>query len=199
MTDCINAEMRDMLPDLVSGSLGASETQILERHLDQCADCSAELELLRHVYALRPVAPKIDTARIVSMLPEPQVAKPVKRTLQLSSWRMAAGIAAIAVGGLSLYMGGNGLEGVSSLPLSDSLDDSASIASGVSGANANSNMQTIVGRPSATVAVSFGSLSDMTDDEVDEVISRLNEWDGATSTDPVTAMPIVTTRGGTSR
>ena len=52
MSECTNGEMRDLLPELVSGRLGAEMQLAVEAHVAECEECAEELALLR---ALRPV------------------------------------------------------------------------------------------------------------------------------------------------
>ncbi|MCC6432265.1 MAG: hypothetical protein IT354_15255, partial [Gemmatimonadaceae bacterium] len=40
-------------------------------------------------------------------------------------------------------------------------------------------------------AVSFGNLGDYTDEELQRVLDRLEQWDGSTSTEAVTTTPIL--------
>ena len=69
MTDCMNIEIRDALPDLVHGRLGKVDTATLTGHVESCDACAAEVALLREVRASAPIAPRIDVARIVAALP----------------------------------------------------------------------------------------------------------------------------------
>src|SRR5688572_13973165 len=69
MNDCLSAEMRDALPDVVHGRLEAAKLAEVEAHVASCDACAAELELLRAVVASMPVAPAIDVQRIVAALP----------------------------------------------------------------------------------------------------------------------------------
>ena len=47
MSDCPNAEIRDLLPDLLHDRLDAPTRARVLAHVDGCADCRSELELLR--------------------------------------------------------------------------------------------------------------------------------------------------------
>ncbi len=68
MRDCANVTMREQLPDLLHDRLSASAREDLERHVATCANCAAELDLLREVRAAA-VAPPVDVGRIVAALP----------------------------------------------------------------------------------------------------------------------------------
>lgn len=70
MTDCSNAEMRDLLPDFVRGTLGTEALRRVEGHVAGCGPCTEEAALLRLLgHALAP-APAVDVAAIVARLPK---------------------------------------------------------------------------------------------------------------------------------
>jgi anti-sigma factor RsiW len=104
MTDCPNAEMRDRLPDLLHERLDASIRAAVMAHVESCAECHAELALLREArVALSSGARPVDTAAIaravVARVPVPSVSAARRRTR--IDWRIAAAVAFIAVGGAS--------------------------------------------------------------------------------------------------
>jgi len=106
MFDCANVEMRELLPELVAGTLDAATRARVEEHVASCAECASELETLRAVRAAYATAPSIDVSRIVAALPKPVAAPhapaqrtPVKRWLD---WRIAAALTMITVGSLSI-------------------------------------------------------------------------------------------------
>lgn len=124
MNECLSAEMRDALPDVVHGRLDAGKLAEVEAHLASCDACAAELELLRAVVASMPVAPAMDVQRIVAALPvaakqglllhrgNPEPASesrpPVGRSPSIWSspvLRVAAAVVVVAAGGLSLVVG----------------------------------------------------------------------------------------------
>lgn len=122
MTECDNAEMRDLLPDLVNDALSSDERERVREHVASCGACSDEEILLRSMRAARPVAPRVDVARIVRALPrgvgmpvsastthaaEPlltvsrsdAIDPPRKRMVFSGVLRMAATVAVAAIGG----------------------------------------------------------------------------------------------------
>jgi hypothetical protein len=68
MNDCNEIEIREALPEMVHGGLDAVVRGRVQLHLDQCADCTAELAIIRAVLSTS-VAPRVDVARIVSAVP----------------------------------------------------------------------------------------------------------------------------------
>jgi predicted anti-sigma-YlaC factor YlaD len=99
MVDCANVTMRELLPDLLHGSLGGIDAAAVEAHVASCARCRAELEVLRSARAhlLAVPVPAIDRSAIARALPRPRV-----RTAAPMRWRWAAVITMVALGGASV-------------------------------------------------------------------------------------------------
>jgi hypothetical protein len=97
MNDCPNADVRDLLPDLVHQRLDAETRARVEAHVASCADCAAELELLRLLRGtLR--TPRVDVASIVAAVPAYRA--PGRRSWV--GWRAAAVITVIVAGASSV-------------------------------------------------------------------------------------------------
>jgi anti-sigma factor RsiW len=107
MTDCPNGEIRDLLPDLLHGRLGADDRARVEQHVATCETCSEELALLRDLRATIRRAPAVDVAAIAAAIP---AYRAPARTRTWGSWRAAAAVAAIAVGGTSIALLGRDLQ-----------------------------------------------------------------------------------------
>jgi hypothetical protein len=109
MFDCANVEMRELLPELVAGTLDATTRARVEEHVAACPECASELETLRLVRAAFARAPKIDASHVVASLPRPRavVAAPQRnaKVIRWLDWRIAAALTTITVGGLSLVVG----------------------------------------------------------------------------------------------
>lgn len=93
MNDCINADIRDQLPELLHGRLDASARQRVEAHLAGCADCAAELHLLRGMHRMMHAAPSLNVGALAQSIPAYRVAAPSWRR-----WAMAAGVVVVAGG-----------------------------------------------------------------------------------------------------
>jgi hypothetical protein len=108
VNDCRNAEFRDQLPDLLHDRLNAGARAAVLAHVDGCAECRDELELLRRVRQVVVMStPRIDTARIVRLLPKPgaTVVVPLRPSRsRWTDWRVAATITVIAIGGTSVAL-----------------------------------------------------------------------------------------------
>src|SRR5918992_5118091 len=104
MTDCRNGEIRDQLPDFVHEQLPAATRAAVAAHVATCAECAAEVALLRELRGAMRAGPSVDVARIVAALPRPSrtgdrgtlVPRRYGRWLD---WRVAAAIVALGVGG----------------------------------------------------------------------------------------------------
>jgi anti-sigma factor RsiW len=185
MTDCSNIDIREQLPDFVSGMLSRVDVERVEHHLSSCTDCSEELAILREVYALRPAAVAVDVSAIVAALPSPRRA----RRSGWHQWRIAAALATVAIGGLSWQIARSGVAGIGE----GQVPDSITIVMNDTGAASGS---TLAG---GEVAVSFGDLGNYSDAEVEQILDRLGKWDGATSPEPVTSLPLLPSTEGISR
>ena len=100
MNDCPNADVRDLLPDLAHGRLEADARLMVERHVAGCVDCAAELVLLRDLRATLRRTPVLDLAAISAAVPAYHV--PARRSWV--GWKAAAAITMIVAGGSSLLV-----------------------------------------------------------------------------------------------
>lgn len=109
MTDCRRGDVRDFLPDLLHERLDAATRAEVTRHVASCAECAAELELLRSMRSALTPAPRVDVRQIaaavaasrgataepgVRALGGPRLA-PVRRRVV---WRIAAAFVVAALG-----------------------------------------------------------------------------------------------------
>src|SRR5262249_51709525 len=108
MSDCPNAEVRDLLPDLLHDRLDAATRARVVAHVDGCADCRSELELLRSLRSsLERDTPRVDLDRIVAALPAPAAVQPRQHRAGWrvwSDWRVAAAVTFIVAGGTSMVV-----------------------------------------------------------------------------------------------
>jgi len=107
MNDCVNADIRDRLPDLLHGQLDLKSRAEVSAHVDGCVDCRDELELLRSVQkTLMAQAPRVDITYVLGALPKPPAkVVPIRSARrQWADWRVAAAITILAAGGSSLAL-----------------------------------------------------------------------------------------------
>jgi anti-sigma factor RsiW len=107
MTDCPNGDIRDLLPDLLHGRLGATERAAVEVHLRDCEECRDELELLRGMRSALRRAPAVNVSRIVAEIPPYHAPAGVRAARTWGGWRIAAAITLLAAGGTSVLVARN--------------------------------------------------------------------------------------------
>ena len=214
MRDCPDAEIRDLLPDYAGGSLTGEALSRVEAHVAGCADCAAEVDLLRAVRRAGPAAPAVDVARIVAALPAPTRARPRGR---VAMWRVAAAVAVLAAGGVALRVvrdGGPPMPAhpdsaiVSVAPLAGTpAADSPAAFSPAAPAPAGPRVAVAVPRrdsaarpaapaPSAGGDLSMtGGLSDLSDADVEALLGELRSLDAVPAIDPEPASAPFRRRG----
>ena len=106
---------RNRLSEYLDGDLEPEEARGLERHLNECATCRRELELVRRVVERLDAAPDREppedlwptlAQRIATTDVAPEPSPPVRRWLR-STPRMAAALAGVAVlGSAWMWLGG---------------------------------------------------------------------------------------------
>ncbi len=110
MTECTRDDMRDRLPDLLNERLDAATRAEVARHVASCAECAAELELLRSMRSALAPAPRVDVRRIAAAVAASRgagareadviplgVRQPSRFDRRLA-WRIAAGLVVAALG-----------------------------------------------------------------------------------------------------
>ena len=107
MNSCMEIETREMLPDLLHGTLDASARARVEKHVAGCEECREELEVLRTVRAAAIFAPTIDVNRVVGHIAPyttiaPEVEGPARS--RVVSWLVAASFLVVIAGGGSLLV-----------------------------------------------------------------------------------------------
>lgn len=219
MTDCSNAEIRDLLPDYVHDQLSVTDLARVEQHLVSCADCAEELELLQTVFAIRPSVKAPSIADIVASLPKPGQSVPfavvnddapvvqrvaetggrdiasarsvARKAPSFRNWRAAAAIAVVTLGGLSVAISRQGLTGgVASAPLSDTTGLGVAMIQNMPVPSSGASDSARLAGDSK-VSLSVGDLSEYSDDELQAIMARLDKWDGSASTDPLPGVPIL--------
>ena len=102
MRDCPNSAIRERLPDLINDRLGAPERAEVHAHLNTCADCRSELQLLERVRAASRPVPRVDVQRIVAAVPAYRAASPWRTLTASPLLRAAAVIVIVLLGALLL-------------------------------------------------------------------------------------------------
>ncbi|HUQ45469.1 MAG TPA: zf-HC2 domain-containing protein [Gemmatimonadaceae bacterium] len=107
MTDCPNGDMRDLLPDLLHDRLALAVRRDVELHVGTCAECRAELALLRAMRVSLGRGPAVDVAAVAAAIPAYR--SPARRAW--GGWRAAAAIMILAAGGTSVAVLQRGRDG----------------------------------------------------------------------------------------
>ncbi len=214
MNECVSAEMRDALPDLIHGSLDAARAADVEAHVAACAECAAELDLLRAVLASAASAPAIDVDRIVAALPTParqglllhqgggQPAPAGSRKPQ-NIWsrpliRVAATVAIVTAGGLSLIVGRDVLNperqagppattaaAATSLPAAAANQTSAAVPS-------VTPRQAVASHVASAAGLSLvGEVQDLTDEHLATLLSEMDRIDAIPGVEPEAITPAI--------
>lgn len=121
MNDCQDVDIREALPDLVHGTLTDAECARVQRHVEVCGDCAAELAIVRAVAAgagaAVPAIPEIDVSRIAAAIPPYRRKQSrVKRVyLELAA---ASVIGAVGITSFALHSGRSSSAGAGSAVIS---------------------------------------------------------------------------------
>ena len=184
--------------------------------------------MLRVARAVRPAPAALDLPAIVaavhrdarSLSPTLPLVSAAAAPRQRASWpllKAAAAVGVLALGGWSVIARQGGLSTMHAVaPDARAVDGDrsadavapasgervgASVAPKAAGTPPGVAGPTRAATPAASnVAVSVGDLSDYTDAELERMLSRLERWDGATSSEPSSQVPIVAVpRSGSAR
>jgi anti-sigma factor RsiW len=101
-------EIREMLPDVLHGTVVPGARARIEAHLATCDQCRKELEVLRAVHGAAVFAPPIDVERIVRQIPPHGIITPVVErpapSRRMAAWLVAASLALVMAGGGSVFL-----------------------------------------------------------------------------------------------
>ena len=169
MNDCMEREIREMLPDVLHGTLVPADRSRVDAHLAICGECRRELETLRVVHSAAVFAPAIDVDRIVRQIPPYTIIVPAQKRPAASravAWLVAAGLAFIVAGGGSVLMSRTGNVETAPAVASSSAAHSLALASGV---------------------------EDLSDGGIEQLISELNGFDAIPAGEPEPVLDVDTT------
>jgi hypothetical protein len=190
--------MRDLLPDLLHDRLTTADRSRVGAHVAACADCGAELELLRAMRGTLRRTPAVDVASIVRSLPAYEA--PARHRAR-GGWRAAAAIAAIAVGGTSVAIARHE-PGASKLPLvvasADTIRATPAVPVAVAPVTATAAPRVRSSAPVRELAVA-SAVSDLSDGELAALLHDIESLDAvpaATADVETTSLaPAVSPRG----
>ena|SRR5436190_188664 len=221
MTECLSAEMRDALPDYLNGTLNVARTAEVRAHVAACDACAAELELLRVVAASAPSAPPMDVARIANAIPtptkhgfmihrggEPAQSPPPPTVVPIRARRgvwsrpsvkIAAGLAIVTAGGLSLLVGRDVLRpesqvgqvepvAVATVPAASSVSVSGAATKAASTGEAQPRQVASAARVGLSLT---GDLQELSDEHIAALLNEMDRMDGLPSEEPEAVEPVV--------
>ncbi|MBK8249221.1 MAG: zf-HC2 domain-containing protein [Gemmatimonadetes bacterium] len=182
MLDCNNIDIREQLPDLLHGRLDATRVALVEQHLSACAECRAELDVLRSARAVLTATPtpRIDHQAILAAVARTHVtpeARPVR-------WRWAAAITLVILGGTSVA---TAVRSFRNDPTSDSTQVPAIVASIDTPTAVPTSTPTVVptvGEPSAVRLTAGGGIDDLADEDLEALIGALEKIEVAPHAEP---------------
>ena len=189
--DCPDGELRDLLPGYAHDALRAAERARVEAHLETCAACADEVELIRVAAGAFP-APSIEVGRIVKALPA--APRRARGTFAGNEWRIAAGIGAFAIGALSIAMLRGAFTGV---PAARAPVPASTLAAAQPAETtvAPSGLVARVAPPSPKAtgkSISFGGgLGDLTDEQLDTLLGEIDALDALPSAEPEAHAPTI--------
>jgi len=103
VNDCVNAGVRDALPDFVNHRLSELDAVTISEHVESCADCRAEVAILRDVMNTRPLAPIMNVDRLSVAIPAYAPLRPRSTGFPMRrTWALAAAAAFVAIGGWAI-------------------------------------------------------------------------------------------------
>jgi len=165
-------EIREMLPDVLHGTIVPGDRARIDSHLAICGDCRRELEVLRAVHGAAVFAPAIDVDRIVRQIPPYRIITPTEKRPTVSravGWLVAAGLALVVASGGSVLM---------------SRPDVAEAPSSVASAPATPAAPATVSSPATHSLALASGVEDLSDGGLAQLISELDEFDAIPAADP---------------
>lgn len=192
MRDCANDLMRDLLPEYAVGALGEAESAQVAAHLDGCAACRAELELLGRVrHAVVNAAPAVNIAAIVAALPKAPASKP-QLTLHRAAphrariWQYAAAATLVLAAGSSVIWRRASTDGVSRVADSSRVAGVETRASATSPASVREEEGITFG----------GGLSDLSVNDLQSLLGQMDSVRTLPSVDPESVTPVIAVNEG---
>ena len=192
MSECVNAEVKEALPDLLNGKLSALDTATMKAHVESCAGCRAELELLRQAKTSALLTPKMDAAKIAAAIPPyprvPSHVEPPRRIpAQFKALRFAAVVALVAAGGLVWSLASRGaVEPAAQTAVN--MESPAVSPAAPAVIAAPSTRSANAGKASGAVQVAslslIGSTSDLSDAELELLVAALDEIEPLPAEEP---------------
>lgn len=194
MHDCPDAAVRDLLPLRAAGRLDEASLAAVDAHVKGCADCTAELHLLRAAIRAYDVAPPdaaAMAAAIASRLPRAHVGRRARPFHGQPLWRIAAAITVMIAGTATMMIVRQ--PSVTTDPVAFGVDTGTAAdtpaATLARAESTGSSVAALAGGGRATIG---GSLADLSEAQLEALLASLERLDGYVSADPeVLESPII--------
>lgn len=199
MNSCHEIETREMLPDLLHGSLDASVRAVVEKHVAGCEECREELDVLRTVKAAAVFAPTIDVNRVVGHIAPyakivPVVEAPARS--RVVSWLVAASFLVVIAGGGSLLVVQQNDSGAPYASTSPSRPVDVTPVP-IRAPSPRTTAAAPVGQP-ATHALALGTgVETLTDNNIRQLMSDMDSFDALPASEPEPVMNVDNSDQGT--
>lgn len=204
MNRCSNSDIRELLPDLLHGTLAADARGRVEAHVATCGECREELDVLRTIKTAAVFAPRIDVDRVVRQIPPyrtilPVTERPVRT--RAVSWLVAATMAIVVIGGGSLVLmkpkvvtDPRVVTSTQRSPAPNPAESTAASsripAAGTTGRNA------VVSAPPRPRALALAAnVDDLSDGDLRQLMNDMNRFDALPASEPD---PVISVDSGTS-
>lgn len=204
MNRCSDSDIRELLPDLLHGTLGADARGRVEAHVATCGECREELDVLRTIKTAAVFAPQIDVDRVVRQIPPyrtivPVTERPVRT--RAVSWLVAATMAIVVIGGGSLVLMRPNVDTLPPVvastrpPLAANPAESTSANSRRPDMGATGRTAAVAAAPHARALALAANVDDLSDGDLVQLMNDMNRFDALPASEPE---PVITVDSGTS-
>jgi len=184
MRDCADGDVRDLLPDFVHETLAEAEQARVGAHVSSCADCAAEVALLRTIGACLP-APAVDVRRIVAALPAFPGGVVRRPAFPARPWRFAAAATVLAVAGISLAVVQGTFLAAGSGRATVAAPDAVTRTRVAPVGTVGETLASVVRPVKDAAGLAFdGGLADLTDKQLQSLLGEIDALDAKPSAEP---------------
>ena len=204
MNRCTDSDIRELLPDLLHGTLAANARGRVEAHLATCGECREELDVLRTIKTAAVFAPRIDVDLVVRQIPPYRTVVPVTERpvrTRAVSWLVAATMAIVVIGGGSLVLMKpkivNDPRAVASTerPSAPNPAESTAASSRIPAAGATGKTSVVSAPPHPRALALAANVDDLSDGDLRQLMNDMNRFDALPASEPE---PVISVDSGTS-
>lgn len=192
MTDCPNAEIRDLLPDWVHGTLRGHAASEVAAHVATCEPCAREVELLKALRGAMDIDPPIDVERVAAAVTQRTLGaagRPKRRRLV----PIVGGLAVAASALFAAFLVSEGEEGDATMtPVSAVAGAPDTAMPRATGSSDSGSAGAVVSPPAMRLADAGmgvgGALSDLDDAGLEALLQRLDAMEAIPLVSPSPAV-----------